>query len=101
MFVVVTVVAVWLGWEMRFVSHRKAWLREHPAALQGWVGYPDAVTIPAWRRWAGDAAIPALVWQDEWTKDDLETMHYLFPEAHVVKIKTNAQGMGQLTSPNP
>lgn len=61
MFVVVTAVAVWLGWEMKFVRERQVMRRRIlESGGELWpgdiVGYEHAA-IPYWRTWLGDEPV--------------------------------------------
>lgn len=103
-FVAVTVFAVWLGWELKYIRERKAFLLRVQA--QGsqtvyaddplWKGTTTSVAIrvpriPFWRRWLGDrpVAIPGWPFQETMSADfDEQKMKALndeilrlFPEA--------------------
>jgi hypothetical protein len=78
MFVVVTVFAVWLGWELKFIRERQACLRrlaDDPENLvilstgfeeRGtdhvtYLALSEPVTIPIWRRVISPLPIPRLI----------------------------------------
>ena len=92
MFVMVTVVAVWLGWELTFVRERRTaleWLKKNGGFVvsvaetkNNQVPPPEPVNeIPIWRRWLGDEAMYFVVPPDNATEDDLSRFQRLFPEA--------------------
>jgi len=84
MFVGVTVFAVWLGWEVKFVRDRKAFLdSEHcPPYSLG----PQAM-VPIWRRALGDMAIKSFRLSHYNTDHDRQRTlaKSLFPEAEIVR----------------
>ncbi len=100
LFIVVTMFAVWLGWELNFVRQRLA-LRKQLAAGAGWVltvteycGYSacalpgrsvraDVMKIPFWRRWMGDEPIAQMGFDRGATAADRARARELFPEAYV------------------
>jgi hypothetical protein len=101
MFVVVTVVGVWLGWQLHFVSRRSqainwvendlgglairsAWVLESPALARE---RPDVLQwqqLPFWRRWMGDETIVE-IWipEDAYNEANLNRLKRCFPEARV------------------
>jgi hypothetical protein len=94
MFVVVTVFAIWLGWELKFVRERKiACARANDRTLtidsvQQWrremhfgadmPNHRDA-KIPPWRRWMGDEPVACILC----LSDSEREMRRLFPEAAI------------------
>ena len=106
MFVAVTVIGCWLGWELRFVQKRKA-MRQWGAETQLMIRvsqkvpansvpgynpprYNDPVrpeykvpAIPFWRRWLGDEVIGYLLLSERCTKRDVQRAQDLFPEATI------------------
>ena len=79
MFLMVTVVAVWLGWELKFIRERQAWLRENASLVD--VSDESDAHIPWWRKWLGDEPVPAIVFPPDWTDEDCANVARLFPEA--------------------
>jgi hypothetical protein len=88
--VLVTVFAVWLGWELSYIRERRAWTRENQALLDA----PplEDVRIPAWRVWLGDEPVAGLVILDNWTDDEWRRVKYLFPEAFGSRRAETATG---------
>jgi hypothetical protein len=95
-FIVVTVVAVWLGWELRFVQNRKTmrrWLNENEWGVMAAVNPRDAivvqdfsnVTIPIWRNWMGDEPIALIALPDHRSKEREQAVRDLFPEATIAE----------------
>ena len=111
LFVLMTLVAVWLAWELSFIRERQAWLRENAALVD-----PDSIlaanfvtslstplsrqitgtltfntvapgepkeSIPWWRNWLGDEAVSIILAGKDWTDDDHEQVVRLFPEAKI------------------
>ena len=100
MLLLVTVFAVWLGWELKFIRERQAWLRrvaDDPENLvilstgfekRGidyvtYLALSEPVTIPAWRRWLGDQALISAILAPS-SEIELDDMHRLFPEADLI-----------------
>ena len=88
MFVVVTVFAVWLGWELKYVRDRKAALdlltqSGGTTVIYGTLSNPVSlpVPIPWWRRLLGDEGIPYLLFPATWTDEECNHAIQLFPEA--------------------
>jgi hypothetical protein len=97
MFVVVTVVAVWLGWELKFVRERQAWVQANKALIRPGEPVPVGSVVgmyidsgatqsyfPIWRRWLGDAPVPTIVFPEPWTNHD--SVKRLFPEAELFQV---------------
>jgi hypothetical protein len=109
LFVLTTLIAIWLAWELAFIREREAWLRENPGladpdravALIRITGGttngtatlpvtnspaspPREAFIPRWRKWLGDAPVATIVDAD-FTDDDRAHLTRLFPEAELVK----------------
>ncbi len=97
MFVFVTLFAVWLGWELKYIRDRKACLRrlaEDPENLVilttryeergldyvALLALSEPVTVPVWRRWLGDEAL-VCVCLAVGSDFDVHQIHRLFPEA--------------------
>jgi hypothetical protein len=98
MFILVTVVAVWLGWELTFIRERQVFIKtlrdgggqcliaSDPEFLKTGLATP---TIPFWRRWLGDEAVALVVPRDLMTEADegktrkfFKRARRLFPESH-------------------
>ena len=97
MFVVVTMLACWLGWQVNIVHQRKALLRSVKQE-GGWsMGYLDSYEergirtnmfppqhrLPAWRLWLGDKSICHIAFRDESMRKEADRARELFPEAEV------------------
>ena len=93
----VTVFAVWLGWELHFVRERQAVVElaaecggnavtcaemEALCEEQGATVYKPAV-IPFWRHWLGDAAVEAFRVPSDAPKQLLDRVAQAFPESQV------------------
>jgi hypothetical protein len=96
MFVVVTVFAVWLAWELKAVRDRRDFLAlidavdlaeskpmfsvflEDRPPLSATPG-----TIPFWRLWLGDKPIEKIHLPLNWSHEQLEKTRSMFPEARV------------------
>jgi hypothetical protein len=115
LFVLVTVFAIWLGWELKFIRERNS-VRESLRAgsveivqsrhwglirsdVQLRVGRPAA--IPWWRGMLGDEAISIITFPPSADESDLEAASEAFPEA-TVGVFPGAEGKGAvLTIPLP
>jgi hypothetical protein len=93
LFVAVTALACWLGWQVNIVRQRRAILDTIGRANEG-VKYNlrggifrrfDEPTVPIWREWLGDAPVLNIaLWEYEpFAPSEIETIKKLFPEAHV------------------
>jgi hypothetical protein len=99
MFVVVTVFAVWLGWELKFIRDRKAmvdWINYNGFACTAAEASPDLppdkilldpsprrVTIAFWRRWLGDEAVAYIgISTRAPDSENWQAAARLFPEAY-------------------
>jgi len=103
LFVAVAFIAMWLGWELRFIHERQEFLSDlkrrnltyelvSEAApsyqLLGsdyitWYDLPGPIAIPFWRRWLGDQAVLRISVGDV-SKDGAEARR-LFPEAGIIR----------------
>ena len=92
MFVVVTVLALWLGWELKFIRERqkmRQWLFDHDgAAGTAWDAgmAEDAVKIPVWRRWLGDEPTALVALDDKSAAAHEGRARRLFPEAIILRM---------------
>jgi hypothetical protein len=98
LFLVVTVLACWLGWQANIVRERVAF-RKRLSAGAGWsitaIDYaqipsgpaagPNDPTgrIPFWRRWMGDEAIGQIGFERGANDEERARARELFPEAYV------------------
>jgi len=93
MFVVVTVLALsigWFTWELRFIRERSMFLADDEAVFYGyggWSGLPpyrygSSNRIPPWRRMLGDRALQWIMLHRE-NVDGIARAQRLFPEAEV------------------
>ncbi len=84
MFVVVTAVACWLGWQSSQIAHRKrvkATIAEHGGAVVLIWGTPNG--IPLARQWMGDRPAAYAIVR---TKADFELTVGAFPEADEIVL---------------
>ena len=89
MFILVTVLAIWLAWELTFIRERQAWLRRYP-----WVVDPGMLrSVPPrtahiawWRMLLGDEPVPLIAELDIWDDNDRKYVAELFPEAEIVSV---------------
>src|SRR5262249_17973923 len=90
LFVLVTLVACWLAWEMNFIRQRKAFLQSVGWSLRA-DGPPTLISkkqvakIPAWRRWLGDHPFSIIALPPDSTDEAQHQAEALFPEAAVVR----------------
>ena len=92
MLLLLTVFAVWLGWELSFIRQRQAWLRENAPLVEGVPSprpAPKAALFP-WRHWLGNNEVP-LIWdRGVWSDAERAGVVRLFPEANLEEPpKTN------------
>lgn len=85
LFVLVTIFAVWLGWQMHYIRQRQAWSDQH----SDFVIFEDEIRsvdsdsrrlIPWWRSLLGDRAMAGLVFDRPSAKQDRDHALALFPE---------------------
>lgn len=89
LFVVVTVFAVWLGWELSFIKERKASIRlirdkygsVYTSSDLADRPVTDLVSIPFWRRMLGDEAVQMVRLTPAFSDNDLRNVQRIFPEA--------------------
>ena len=81
MFVLVTVLCIWLGWVGRTVQQRLAFLPQIKYTGVTVETAEAAARIPFYRRWFGDRAFEVLILVD---RKDFEEGKKLFPEAQVL-----------------
>ena len=96
LFLVVTVLGCWLGWQANIVRQRKA-VRDELVAGAGWlvtaIDYAQTPSrpaaedacgeIPVWRRWMGDEAIAQIGFERSVTAPERARVRSLFPEAYI------------------
>jgi hypothetical protein len=100
MFVVVTLFALWLGWELKFIRDRRSFLKSMDemreaemaqtangltVAFIGTIVRISDRGIPFWRRWLGDEAQALMTLPQSSTDADMENAKRLFPEATIDK----------------
>ena len=90
LFVLMTVFAVWLGWELKYIRERKeflAWVESKLATEANHTFMIDPLAVPAeipvWRRWLGDKPRDAITLPFVATKADAGKARALFAEAKV------------------
>jgi hypothetical protein len=86
MFVVVTVFAVWLGWEIDFITRRHTYIhRFQPNTWRIFETPPNPFwspppVIPVWRIWLGDCPQAFVAVPSGRTREQLAEVKSLFPE---------------------
>jgi hypothetical protein len=87
MFVAVTLFALWLGWELRFIRERHAvhkWVVDSGGVIILGTDQREIargiVQIPFWRRWLGDFAVGMVVLKSDATPADIERAKAAYPE---------------------
>jgi len=101
LFVVMTLVALWLAWELNFIRERKAMRRTiaekgFVSTVKEWnseAGRVSQAKVPFWRVWLGDEAIAMIMLEQGATEFDLEQVRSRFPEANS-SIAPVATGVG-------
>jgi hypothetical protein len=113
LFVLVTVFAVWLGWEQHIVRARRL-LKTATESGGGRVfsydpEYPlnaKVPTIPIWRTWCEDVVIDEIALTEGTDSDEQQRIQSWFPEARVCRMeparfpipKSGALGRGPLSA---
>ncbi len=94
MLLLVTVFAVWLGWEMAFIRERQEWVRLAKdrrmivkTVAESTKPIPSAAQIPIWRRLLGDQPIVAIRLPSDSSDEDLQQVRALFPETDAAIVK--------------
>jgi hypothetical protein len=98
MFVLVTILAVWLGWELHFVHARRAFVaRLEPLGFDYYADRSDfvdpahrpwkAARNSSWRQWLGDKNYSEIIIPAKWSHEEVEHATRLFPEAKVCQIR--------------
>ena len=104
LFLVVTALAVWLGWELTIVRARstyRQWLDDNGGGSNTaeWVAkhYPtepaEHSRIPFWRQWMGDEPIYDVLVPFGSSEEELADATRLFPEAEYVRMMGIPPGM--------
>ncbi|HEY1600840.1 MAG TPA: hypothetical protein VGG64_14625 [Pirellulales bacterium] len=103
MLLVITALAVGLGWELNFVRARRAFdMRARaegagyafPASASLSASWPEAMRdgeyetrwpprVPMWREWLGDQPYGLVMVPDAWPKKEAANVERLFPESFV------------------
>ncbi|HEY2839291.1 MAG TPA: hypothetical protein VGJ26_09090 [Pirellulales bacterium] len=98
LFVVVTLIALGLGFEMKRIHNRhamRAWLRDGNGWELTWEDYKSTpsqpsktpgdptMQIPRWRMWLGDEPMAQIGFEKSATPADRERVKRLFPEAMI------------------
>jgi hypothetical protein len=97
LFVLVTVLCVWLGWQVHLVKQRRAFLH-WVDARGGWALLPtqqDSSMIPPWRRWLGDVAIDGIAFPSDVDQETYVYARRVFPESKTNVILANSTGLGR------
>jgi hypothetical protein len=91
MFLLVTATAFWLGWDMRYIRERRAFLASNREAIAAGpkryivmrkTQYKPA-EIPLWRRWLGDEAVDVIPMPFAAGDEAHAKARALFPEARL------------------
>jgi hypothetical protein len=110
LFVAVTVIGVWLGWQFNFVNERRAmraWIVDHGGFVDIFtrpdttgslaiihysrlMGPDEEPEIPQWRRWLGDEAVNQVMMPAESSAADINRAKHLFPEGEVDVIEVGS-----------
>jgi hypothetical protein len=95
LFVAVTVFAIWLGLELKFIRERRDFLetRDRNVEADGLSDVfiyefgtkPKSWPIPFWRRWLGDETRELIVLWSNSTDADRQRAAELFPEAQICR----------------
>jgi len=118
MFVVLTIFACWLGWELRIVRQRQAmlrWVEEHGGHIDTydapvhWVDMTDPEiqamrrTFPAARRLFGDQPIALVLFEEGGQADDedIDRIVAIFPEAFAGIVPPSPAATPPDTPPQP
>jgi hypothetical protein len=93
MLLLVTLIAVWLAWQVRIVRERQAMrvaIKEHRSivtTLKDWQPVPGAtapkISVPFWRKWMGDEPIVEVTLSHKLDHTEMEQVRVLFPEAQI------------------
>lgn len=89
LFVVVTLLGSWLGWNVRTVRQRRDMIEsiEHRGGTLFLVGdrsrYKEAPEVPLVRQWLGDVAVSQIVPPKSGSVEEDEQIRAAFPEAYV------------------
>jgi hypothetical protein len=88
LFLVVTVVGIWLGWNLKQVRDRERMLAlivERDATVIGLGSYEKPLPLIWWLFGAKSIGRGIIIWMPEsqFTDDEVERAKYLFPEASV------------------
>jgi hypothetical protein len=89
LFVLMTVLAIWLAWELMFIRERQAWLRRYPLLVDSEMLRsipPRTSRIPWWRTLLSDEPVPLIAELDIWDDNDRKYVAELFPEAEIVSL---------------
>ncbi len=93
LFVVVTLVAVWLEWELRFIRERRTTRQALDAVCAPTLFQHPRQSIPFWRRWLGDEAVDSLciLHGDEETAKKVRRLFPEIPEAEMEGYVTHLE----------
>jgi hypothetical protein len=84
-FLAVTVLAVWLGWEMNWIKQRHAVLENNDVIVSS-VGIPWEGVAPSPLGWFGESGIgTGIIFPSETTDDEVNRVRRLFPETSVTR----------------
>lgn len=96
--IVVALIAIWLGWQSRIVSERRAklnWIVDGRAAFVLTVqdspsNRGDQAGISIWRRWLGDQRVDRVMLLQELVSErDVMEIRTVFPEADIQVMPLN------------
>jgi hypothetical protein len=103
MLVLLTLFALWLGWELDFIRDRQAWIRANGPLVENTTPNPlpmPKFALPIWRHWLGDTEVPRIWNRDEWSDQDRANVTTLFPEANF-EDPPNVNGVTWVYQPGP
>jgi hypothetical protein len=98
MFVLMTLVAMWLAWELSFIRQRQVWIRDHESWLVAGPRTVPEASIPWWRGLLGDEAVPSILVGVETPAEERNHVQKLFPEAVTWSATPVMSGTGSYLS---
>lgn len=96
LFLVITLFAVWLGWELKFIRDRDD-AKARADADGGWIEPAAAIggmspDIPLWRRYLGDEAIYLIEMPPDAMESEWSRVRRLFPESAMQRYVRATRG---------
>lgn len=94
---VMTLVAVWLSWQIGFIRERQVWLAKNSALVNQ--NPTRQATIPVWRRMLGDVAVAEISFPLGFDAAEVVRIKRWFPEATVApSVGSSPTSVVQLSS---